>query len=177
MIEINGINYLEQVKDNVSNLAHLMKGNDSLAISFFANFVLKQNVVDDNSILIPCPQHSGSAIYTLNAANLIASRSGATVLDIIKRTPGDTIYNLKQSKSFDTVKPEYFLSSPFSKKPGQKVFLVDNVIGSGFSYSQISKLIPCQPLVLATNLNKDEMQKLIKINQFEKQSHHNKIHL
>jgi hypothetical protein len=96
MIEINGINYLEQVKDNVSNLAHLMKGNDSLAISFFANFVLKQNVVDDNSILIPCPQHSGSAIYTLNAANLIASvpeLQSSIFLNVLQVIPSTTLNN------------------------------------------------------------------------------------
>jgi len=132
--------------NNVRRLAHDVKTGDSDAIEQAA--ILMSRKVPANSILIPVPNHSGKADYTLRMAKRIAQLSKSEVLDIIKATPREgTLYTTKiknkgiakeQNLGFSVLK-----SNTVSEKlkNTRNVILIDNVVDSGMTYQQAEERV------------------------------------
>lgn len=127
-------------------ICHEIKDRIEECYKIMADFFLAQEIIDSQCVLIPAPQHEGYAIYTKAIAEMIASESGAKVVDVIKSNPRKTLYECKQmhqpiSLSF-TVTEKMDLT-------GKKVFLVDNVLHTGQTLCACQKLLGCElvPLV------------------------------
>ena len=141
------------------NLCHVIKSADNSpeykeACQKIADYFISQNVFDENSILIPAPQHTGNAEYTGTIASLISAKTGASVADILHCKPHKTLYEQKKEGSEPDV--EFFLQNAtnttddlfevstieFWKNEGRKLYLIDNNISTGFTFNKASKLIP-----------------------------------
>ena len=122
-----------------------------------ADYFIRQNIFDENSILIPAPQHTGKAEYTKDLCNEICFHTHSKLLDCLQCKPHKTLYeqkknnekinvemslfdldeNLEQKnvKEFSELTEKYYLQ-------GKNIYFIDNVISTGYTFNQASKIIP-----------------------------------
>lgn len=131
---------------NVRKLAHDVKNGDSDAIEQAAIMMAKK--VPAKSVLIPVPNHSGKAEYTLKLAQRIAQLSNSTAIDILSAKPrSGHLYTVKMKNK--GIAPEYDLGFTTSKdentenilKSARNIILIDNVVDSGMTYQQAENAI------------------------------------
>ena len=123
-------------------LAHGVKAGDLAAIITMAGDLA--GLIPRECYLVPVPNRGGFADNTLLLAHFIAglSTGRAKVLDILKGKPRDSVYALKkEGLELDAGLLGFRLShkSPDDRK---KVYLLDNVIATGFTMYAAHKLIP-----------------------------------
>ena len=130
----------------VRDLAKNIKYGNIEAIETAAISMSKK--IPRGSILIPVPQHSGNAEYTLRLSNKIAELSGCKVMDILKAAPREyTLFSRKKMNG--GVVKEYSLgfyvvgddSTESTLKSATNVILIDNVVDSGMTYAQAAMAI------------------------------------
>lgn len=127
------------------------------AKSEIADYFIRQNIFDENSILIPAPQHTGKAEYTKDLCNEICFHTHSKLLDCLQCKPHKTLYeqkknnekinvemslfdldeNLEQKnvKEFPELTEKYYLQ-------GKNIYFIDNVMSTGYTFNQASKIIP-----------------------------------
>ena len=99
--------------------------------------------------LVPAPQHTGNAEYTLEIAKRIAQANpDCEVLDILKCEPHEPLYNQKKDGNR---KPdlELYLDEKPSVPENAKIFLVDNVISTGQTFNTANELFDGKLIPLA----------------------------
>ncbi len=80
-----------------------VKKSDTAAIAIAA--LLLSQIVAPNSVLIPIPQSSGNAEYTLELANAIrVIRNDCEVVDILSGTPRKKLYDIKKTRTMRTAR-------------------------------------------------------------------------
>ena len=133
-----GINFLTTSKETYNK-----------AIIKVAEFLRATNILTQKDYLVPAPQHTGKAEYTLDIAKILSADTGATVLNILGRTPSETWYRLKKKKI--PVTPEFYLKTSSIPEKG-RLFFVDNVIDTGITFRTANILLGgrLNPLVYAT---------------------------
>lgn len=91
------LNCFEYYKDKgVKNLCHLVKKNNYKAIQLIAKY-LEKELPNQNLNLIPVPNSSGKAEYTLNLVNEIKKiNSNYNLLDILESKPRMSLYYAKK---------------------------------------------------------------------------------
>ncbi len=130
---------------SLRKLSKDVKKNDITAITMAA--LLLSQIITPNAVLIPVPQSSGKADYTLEIANTIRIiRQDCEVADILTGLPRKKLYEIKKSRtSLKGVKTglkvkedadckETLLSNP-------NIFLVDNVVNTGFTFDRARKAL------------------------------------
>lgn len=145
---------LDYYKTNgVRDICHAVKENDAEAIRIMAEYFISLRCVNKSSILIPAPQHTGNAEYTLEIANIVSDATGAKVCDILKRCPENPLYKVKAKG--DIAIPSLYVTG---RMPSIKsnVFFVDNVISTGTTFNTACKTIGINmsPLVFAVDKSK-----------------------
>ncbi len=127
------------------------KGMDGYndAINEVTKYLNGLHIVKKGDYLVPVPQHTGKAEYTLDIAEKLAFLTEATVLDVVGRTPSETWYSVKK-KGSSYVKPCFFLKND-NIPTDKKLFFLDNVISTGMTYRKVSELFQKEliPLVYA----------------------------
>lgn len=129
----------------VRHLAHDVKAGDITAIDDAA--ILMSKYVPPRSILIPIPNHTGKADYTLKLAQRIAQISKSEVLDILSSTPRKGTLYLQKKRGVDVTKINMGLKADGDDSIAERmhkarnVILIDNVIDSGATYEQSKKAI------------------------------------
>lgn len=98
-IEYNGFYFYAQTRGYVSSVIQGVKTNNIKYVTEIANFIAPQ--LKQDCILIPAPQHTGNAIYTLEICNQIKSKRtdlNIDVYDILSQTPKEnTLRDLKRA--------------------------------------------------------------------------------
>ena len=120
----------------VRGICHAVKRNDITAIDVIVDYLTSTEMVDEKSILIPAPQHYGFADYTKRICERIATITQSQVADILKCYPHESLY--KQKLSGGKAHAQFYLDG---KIPEGRLFFVDNVISTGFSFHEARKLI------------------------------------
>jgi predicted amidophosphoribosyltransferase len=130
------------------------------AMRVIAQYIISLNIVGEGDILIPVPQHTGSAEYTKQIANIVASNSGAVVADILKRVPKESLYEKKKNNK--SVQPHLYLNQRIP--PNNHYFFVDNVISTGTTFHTANKLFDYKliPLVYAIDDTKPQAREIIR---------------
>lgn len=138
-------------KGKTRELVHAVKLQETWAIQIIGDFLAKQ--VHPGDILIPMPSRSGIATDTKTLSDYIAKKTGATVLDCLQTSPRESIYQTKNTgRSPKQVLLDFKLVCDIH--PEKKVFIVDNVIGTGYSMHSAQKRLPfkTEPLVYAVDV-------------------------
>lgn len=143
--------YNNYLHGDTREICHEIKNRNIECCKIMADFFLEQEIIDKNCLLVPAPQHEGYAIYTKVIAEMIASKSGAKVVDIIKSNPRKPLYEYKQNHQKIT------LNFELTEKlfvDIQKVFFVDNVLHTGQTLQTCEKIIGYQliPLVYGVSM-------------------------
>lgn len=141
-------NYFDK---DIREICHEIKNRNKECYLIMAEYFLNQEIIDNQSILIPAPQHEGFAIYTKKIAEIIASKSGAKVLDVIKSTPRKTLYECKQKHEKIVLNFNITEKMSFTN---QKVFLVDNVLHTGQTLSTCQKILGHQLIPLVYGISR-----------------------
>lgn len=145
---INGVNMFNKYYENnhIRDVCHGVKELDHIAIMEMAEYMLNLDMITQNSILIPAPQHIGCAVYTKQIADMIAKETKAQVKDVLKCDPHEMLYTQKlKGKLFV---PKFYLTETIE---GNELFFIDNVIATGTTYKNANKLFngKMQPIVYA----------------------------
>ena len=143
----------------VSEVAHGVKENNERAIEEMGDFLASQ--IKEECFLVPAPQHTGKAEYTLKICEHIKEVCPyeVTILDIMGCTPRETLYAIKkawQEKNGLELKGQKFSSGMYLYDAMQDidgpVYFVDNVVSTGTTLRDAKELIPqIKPLVFAVS--------------------------
>ncbi|MBR1508155.1 MAG: hypothetical protein IJ619_09160 [Eubacterium sp.] len=135
----------------VRELCHRVKERDPAAIYEMASFFTSLDIGPD-AVIIPAPQHEGSAVYTKVMADIIMAATGCQVMDVLKCTPRKPLYEAKKEGS--PVDTGLFISEDFEGLPSEKdTYFLDTVIGTGITYYSACKSFKreLKPLVFAVD--------------------------
>ncbi|MBO4858719.1 MAG: hypothetical protein J5527_09405 [Treponema sp.] len=143
-------------------LCHILKEADNNseefknAIEQMADYFIKQGIFNEKSILVPAPQHTGKSEYTWSLAAAISRKTKSPIADILYCKPHETLYEQKKNRKepdiefyLQNAKTEDELTDLFDettmagwKKNGDKVYLIDNVISTGYTFNKVAELLP-----------------------------------
>lgn len=131
----------------VRNICHTVKHNNSYAVRVIAEYLTEQADIKPHDIIVPVPQHTGTATYNRSIADIIATRTGAKTADVLRCKPRETLYKqkLRQSEQLHT---DFYLADEI---PTGKIYIIDNVIATGQTIFDICDLLNTSfiPLVFA----------------------------
>lgn len=130
----------------IREICHGIKECDMNCLQTAADFFLNAGVVQENDVLIPAPQHTGRAEYTLQMAQMVAKETGAVVADCLYRLQGESLYKAKQEGR--NVPPVFWMNGSI---PAGRLIFVDNVIDTGVTFRAAEKAVgrEMEPLVFA----------------------------
>lgn len=143
--------YNDYFHGDTREICHEIKNRNIECYKIMVDFFLEQEVIDENCLLIPAPQHEGYAIYTKDIAEMIASESGAKVVDMIKSSPRKTLYEYKQNHQKINLD---FIATENLRVNDQKIFLVDNVLHTGQTLQTCQELVGQQLIPLVYGVSK-----------------------
>ena len=136
----------------VRELCHAVKDRNPNAIRTMAMEFAQSGVVDENSIIIPAPQHEGYAIYTKEIADILSQLTGAKVLDILRCVPHRPLYEQKsQLGKFNP--PTMYIVGEIEY--AEDMYFLDNVLATGTTFNQANRLFNNQlkPLIYAKDVS------------------------
>lgn len=110
----------------------------NISMTSIANYICKNGVFDEDDTIVPAPQHTGHAEYTLKIAKQIAAKTGCKVCDCLTCTPRETLYDMK--KKGLPIEDDMALKKIHI--PGKRVWFLDNIIASGHTFKKAKELIP-----------------------------------
>ncbi len=142
---------------SLRKLSKDVKKCDTTAIAMAA--LLLSHILTPNAVLIPVPQSSGKADYTLELANTIRIiRQDCVVVDILSGTPRKKLYDIKKSKTSlkgvrTGLKVKESADCRETLESNPNIFLLDNVVNTGFTFSRarkaLRKYVKVEPSLLA----------------------------
>lgn len=142
---------------SLRKLSKDVKNSDATAIAIAA--LLLSQILTPNSILIPIPQSSGKADYTLKIANSIKGiRQDCEVVDILSGTPRKKLYEIKKTKTSlkgvrTGLKVKETTDCKETLQSNTNIFLLDNVLNTGFTFNRarkaLRKYVKIEPSLLA----------------------------
>lgn len=130
---------------SLRKLSKDVKKNDSTAIAMAA--LLLSKIISPNAVIIPLPQSSGFAEYTLELANTIRIiRQDCTVADILCGSPRKKLYDIKKSRSslkgvHTGMKIKDSTDCMDSLISSSNIFFLDNVVNTGFTFNRARKAL------------------------------------
>ena len=141
----------------LKKLSKDVKHNKAEAIAIAA--ILLAQLLTPNAVLVPVPQSSGKADYTLKLANQIQEiRQDCKVCDVLSGNKRQKLYDIKKTQnSLEGVdlgfKVKYVRKHKRTLKSTPNVYLLDNVLATGFTYLQaknaLTQFVDIEPSVLA----------------------------
>lgn len=143
-INIRGYRPNEYAGDDIRAIAHGVKQSTKdpllrrISMTSIADYIIKHGIFDEDDTIVPAPQHTGHAEYTLDIAKQIAAKTGCKVCDCLTCTPRETLYDMK--KRGLPIEDDMALKKVHI--PGKRVWFLDNIIASGHTFKKAKELIP-----------------------------------
>ena len=143
--------------EGASDDAHNVKSDNpdllkkKIAINRIAKHIIDQNILTSKDYIVPAPQHTGRAEYTLDIAKIVSKETGCKIADVLGCKPRDTLYNLKKKHGAKSIEDSglYLLTKKF---PKYNVWFLDNVTATGTTFNDARKLIPhLKPLIYSVS--------------------------
>lgn len=152
-INYNGFVFYAQTRGYVSSVISGVKTNNPKYVNEIAEFLAPQ--LKQDCTLIPAPQHTGKAVYTLEICNRIKSLRtdlNIEIADVLSETPRES--TLRDSKKTMSKKElndlDLGINVMESEFSGNPKYFVDNTISTGKTFFSVQKLIPdIQPLAFS----------------------------
>lgn len=142
---------------SLRKLSKDVKKSDAGAIAIAA--LLLSQIITPNAVIIPIPQSSSIAEYTLAIAILIKNiRKDCEVADILTGTPRKKLYDIKKTRTslkgvHTGLKVKQDDDCIEAIQSNDNVFFLDNIVNTGFSFSKarkaLRKLVKIEPSLLA----------------------------
>lgn len=146
-----------------ARICHAVKEGNQEAVKTMASFLARN--VSEPCVLVPVPQHTGKAEYTLELAEevrrIVRAEKNVEVeiADVLSSTPHETLYDQKKKLKKQELTDEEIneldcgdlkLNPDFKAESGKKYLALDNVYSTGKTFEETEKLIPgIKPLVFA----------------------------
>ena len=127
----------------VRQLAHGLKDGDYASICKAADMMadgIREMAAGRNCVLVPIPNHRGSAVYTKTLANEISRRTGIPTWDILSCRPHMPLHYAKKND----LKPEgiYLKLNLYRQVPEQFTpIVIDNVLDTGYTAGAAIKAV------------------------------------
>ena len=160
---VNGQTYLYAHEGYAARVCHAVKEGNQDAVRTMAAFLAGS--VSEPCVLVPIPQHTGKAEYTLELAKKIQriakeeKNIEIEIADVLSSTPHETLYEQKKKLRKQELTDEEInsldygdlkVSPDFKAESGKKYLALDNVYSTGKTFEETEKLIPgISPLVFA----------------------------
>ncbi len=143
-MNIRGYHPNEYTSDVVRQVAHGVKQSTKdpllrrLSMNSIADYIIKNGIFDEDDTIVPAPQHTGHAEYTLDIAKQIAAKTGCNVCDCLSCVPRETLYDMKKKG----MPIEDTMARKKIRIPGKRIWFLDNIIASGHTFKKAKELIP-----------------------------------
>ncbi len=138
----------------VRETCHALKGDygreaQTSAIITVADYFLSEYRLGRDDIIIPAPQHTGRADYTLRIAQILQEATSVQIVDILGRKPEKTLYELKKKNK----KPDVNMFLTGHIPSGENFYFLDNVIDTALTFRAATYLcgVYLKPMVYAVN--------------------------
>lgn len=142
-------------------LAHLAKDGDNAGLDRCAQLLAR--ITPRNATLIPIPNHSGRAEYTLALCNRVAEIKKCKVADILVGRERDTLWQMKMDgKSINSIDLGIRLKQ--GAVVPMNAYLVDNIYDTGKTYNSCVKACGVRRLLTIAVTHKNIAEVLIKQN-------------
>lgn len=145
--DIDGYKANNYRNEFVRDTAHDVKSDNKdilkkwIAMRRIANYIADQEVLGPSDTIVPAPQHTGKADYTLTIAKMISEKTGCEINDCLGCTPREELYNLKKKTGANSVTDTgMFLTGKPPK--GANIWFLDNIVASGATFKDAKTLIP-----------------------------------
>ena len=113
---------------DVRSIARMLKAGDGTAIAMAAGAMAR--AIRPGDVLIPVPSHDGRAHDTLLLADAISRITGSPVVEAIRGTVRDSIYDMKAKGYLPDAEDLGFYRAADIPEDRRAVF-IDNVVGTG----------------------------------------------
>ena len=146
-----------------AKICYAVKEGNQEAVKTMASFLAKN--VNEPCVLVPVPQHTGNAEYTLELAEEVRRIVRAEkhieveIADVLSSTPHETLYDQKKKLEKQEFTEEEIsnldcgdlkVNLDFKTENGKKYLALDNVYSTGKTFEETEKLVPgIKPLVFA----------------------------
>ena len=145
-----------QTRGYVLSVINGVKTNNQKYVDEIANFIAPQ--LKEDCILIPAPQHTGKAEYTLSICNKIKELRtdlNIEIDDILSQSPRENM--LKDMKKFmsheELMELDLGMNILDTNMIDKPKYLVDNTISTGKTFDSVKSLMPdIQPLAFSISL-------------------------
>ena len=152
---LEDVTYIEEYED-ASELARKVKDGDIGAIRQMAQEMASK--IPKNATIIPMSGRKGVSENMLLVANEISKINGNKVADIIIGEKRESLYDLKkQGKDISQIDLGLKLKG---KVPEGEIYVIDNVVGTGKTVSEIRKLLP-KSKILVHSVDKKALKKAL----------------
>jgi hypothetical protein len=139
----------------VRETCHALKGDfgqlaQNEAICKVAKYFLSQYRLNANDVIVPAPQHTGSAEYTMRIAEIIKSNTPVVIADVLGRMPEEMLY--AQKKIGESKCVNMFLKNTLPIVANY--YFLDNVIDTGLTYLTAKRICGTnlKPMIYAENM-------------------------
>ncbi len=146
-----------------AKICHAVKEGNEDALNTMATFLAKN--VSEPCVLVPIPQHTGKAEYTLELAKEVQrivkeeKNIDVEIADVLSSMPHETLYEQKKKLKKQELTDEEInaldygnlkVDSNFKLESGKTYLALDNVYSTGKTFEETEKLISgIRPLVFA----------------------------
>lgn len=84
----------------VRRLCHAVKEGNPDAVKTIGGWYAASGIITPETVIVPVPQHTGTATYMLRVAEEIRRLTGCVVADVLRCVPREPAYDLKQNNKF-----------------------------------------------------------------------------
>ena len=123
----------------IREICHAVKNNDTNAVIEIAYWYVRSREIGEDCILVPIPQHTGRAEYTLEICKLISEKCGCEIKDVLRAVPHTSLYKQKVIGSKTLFTGLYKVEDIITNK---NIYLIDNVVSTGLTIRDSIRLIP-----------------------------------
>jgi hypothetical protein len=150
-------------------VAHLLKEDDPDAINEASLFLASE--IHSDCVLIPAPQSTGKARYTLSMCKrikeIVGNKFNITIANILESPPRESLYSqkMKQMSKEGGIQEWHGLFTGIYiaanlEKTDKDVYLVDNHLHLGTTMNDVKKLIPnIKPLIWSCSIDSLDIYK------------------
>lgn len=127
----------------IRDICHAVKSTDENikkeAVTLMADWYVNTREIGSDCVLVPVPQHTGRAEYTLEICKSVSEKCGCKISDVLYSVPHKSVYAQKASGNKRLYTGLYRKGNV---QDGKRIYLIDNVISTGTTIRDCLTLIP-----------------------------------
>ncbi len=133
------------------DVCQAVKNHDGSAVAVMADWYVNTQLITENCTVIPVPQHTGRAKYTLAVCRILQKKTGCRIADVLRCRPRESLAVQKKAGI------KKLSSGIYAVRHGKiqgRIYLIDNVSDTGLTMKGCVSFIPeAEPFAFASGIS------------------------